>query len=149
METPGRLERVRAAPTVLLDAAHNPHGAQALAATIGEEFAFRKLVAVVGVMADKDARGILEALEPVVSEVVVTTNSSPRAMPLTELNDLALSIFGEERVVAEPALDVAVETAVALAEEGGDEPLAGGGVLVTGSVVTAGEARTLFGREPA
>ena len=147
--TPGRLERVRAAPTVLLDAAHNPHGAQALAAAISEEFAFRKLVAVVGVMRDKDARGILEALEPVVSELVVTTNSSPRAMPLTELNDLALSIFGEERVVAEQGLDAAVETAVALAEEGGDEALAGGGVLVTGSVVTAGEARTLFGKEPA
>ncbi|HJQ47434.1 MAG TPA: folylpolyglutamate synthase/dihydrofolate synthase family protein [Amycolatopsis sp.] len=151
VETPGRLERVRAAPTVLLDAAHNPHGARALAATISEEFAFRKLVAVVGVMADKDARGILEALEPVVSEIVVTTNSSPRAMPLVELNDLALSIFGEDRVVAEQPLDAAVETAVALVEEigDGDEPLAGGGVLVTGSVVTAGEARTLFGREPA
>ncbi|HVW43835.1 MAG TPA: cyanophycin synthetase, partial [Amycolatopsis sp.] len=151
VETPGRLERVRAAPAVLLDAAHNPHGARALATTISEEFAFRKLVAVVGVMADKDARGILEALEPVVSEIVVTTNGSPRAMPLTELNELALSIFGEDRVVAEPALDAAVETAVALVEEAGDgdEPLAGGGVLVTGSVVTAGEARTLFGREPA
>ncbi|GAB2987791.1 folylpolyglutamate synthase/dihydrofolate synthase family protein [Amycolatopsis acidiphila] len=151
VETPGRLERVRAAPAVLIDAAHNPHGAQALAATITEEFAFRRLAAVVGVMADKDARGILEALEPVASEIVVTRNNSPRAMPLDELNDLALSIFGEDRVVAEPSLDAAIETAVALVEESDDpeEPLAGGGVLVTGSVVTAGEARTLFGKEPA
>jgi dihydrofolate synthase/folylpolyglutamate synthase len=151
VETPGRLERVRAAPAVLLDAAHNPHGAQALAATINEEFAFRRLVAVVGVMDDKDARGILEALEPVASEIVVTKNGSPRAMALDELNDLARSIFGEDRVVAEPSLDAAIETAVALVEESDDpeEPLAGGGVLVTGSVVTAGEARTLFGREPA
>jgi dihydrofolate synthase/folylpolyglutamate synthase len=151
VETPGRLERVRAAPTVLLDAAHNPHGARALAAAITEEFAFRRLAAVVGVMADKDARGILEALEPVVSEIVVTRNSSPRSMPLEELNDLALSIFGEDRVVAEPSLDAAIETAIALVEENDDpeEPLAGGGVLVTGSVVTAGEARTLFGKEPA
>ncbi|MFD2421460.1 bifunctional tetrahydrofolate synthase/dihydrofolate synthase [Amycolatopsis pigmentata] len=148
---PGRLERVRAAPTVLLDAAHNPHGARALAATITEEFAFRRLAAVVGVMADKDARGILEALEPAVSDIVVTRNSASRAMPLDELNDLAISIFGEERVYAEPSLDTAVETAVALVEEADDpeEPLAGGGVLVTGSVVTAGEARTLFGKEPA
>lgn len=148
---PGRLERVRSAPTVLLDAAHNPHGARALAATITEEFAFRRLAAVVGVMADKDARGILEELEPAVSDIVVTRNSSSRAMPLDELNDLAISIFGEERVYAEPSLDTAVETAVALVEEADDpeEPLAGGGVLVTGSVVTVGEARTLFGKEPA
>jgi dihydrofolate synthase/folylpolyglutamate synthase len=151
VETPGRLERVRAAPAVLVDAAHNPHGARALATTISEEFAFRRLAAVVGVMADKDARGILEALEPVVSEIVVTRNNSPRAMPLDELNEVALSIFGEDRVVAEPSLDAAIETAVALVEENDDpeEPLAGGGVLVTGSVVTAGEARTLFGKEPA
>ncbi|EIE98282.1 bifunctional tetrahydrofolate synthase/dihydrofolate synthase [Saccharomonospora glauca] len=150
VETPGRLERVKAAPTVLLDAAHNPHGAAALASTIDEEFAFRKLVAVVGVMADKDATGILEALEPVVSEIVVTRNSSPRAMPVDELATLAVSIFGEERVTVEPVLADAIESAVALADETEDpeEPLSGGGVLITGSVVTAGEARTLFGKEP-
>ncbi|MGW5717467.1 bifunctional tetrahydrofolate synthase/dihydrofolate synthase [Amycolatopsis sp. NPDC003865] len=151
VETPGRLERVRAAPAVMLDAAHNPHGARALAATVAEEFAFRRLVAVVGVMAEKDAHGILDALEPVVSDIVVTRNSSPRAMPLEELNQLAISIFGEERVVAETDLETAIETAIALVETSDDpeEPLSGGGVLVTGSVVTAGEARTLFGKEPA
>nr|WP_116044816.1 folylpolyglutamate synthase/dihydrofolate synthase family protein [Amycolatopsis palatopharyngis] len=148
--TPGRLERVRAAPAVLLDAAHNPHGASALAKTVTEEFAFRRLAAVVGVMADKDARGIIEALEPVVSEIVVTNSNSPRAMPLEELAELARLVFGEERVFAEAALDAAVETAIGLVEQGDDpeEPLAGGGVLITGSVVLAGEARTLFGKEP-
>jgi dihydrofolate synthase/folylpolyglutamate synthase len=151
VETPGRLERVRSAPTVLLDAAHNPHGARALATTVSEEFAFRRLVAVVGVMAEKDAQGILDALEPVVSDIVVTRNSSPRSMPLEELNELAISVFGEDRVVAETDLETAIETAIALVETNDDpeEPLAGGGVLVTGSVVTAGEARTLFGKEPA
>ncbi|KDN22878.1 bifunctional tetrahydrofolate synthase/dihydrofolate synthase [Amycolatopsis rifamycinica] len=151
VETPGRLERVRAAPTVLLDAAHNPHGARALATTVSEEFAFRRLVAVVGVMAEKDAHGILDALEPVVSDIVVTRNSSPRSMPLEELNELAISVFGEDRVVAETDLETAIETAIALVETNDDpeEPLAGGGVLVTGSVVTVGEARTLFGKEPA
>ncbi|GHG00934.1 MULTISPECIES: bifunctional tetrahydrofolate synthase/dihydrofolate synthase [Amycolatopsis] len=151
VETPGRLERVRSAPTVLLDAAHNPHGARALAKTVSEEFAFRRLVAVVGVMAEKDAHGILDALEPVVSDIVVTRNSSPRSMPLEELNELAISVFGEDRVVAETDLETAIETAIALVETNDDpeEPLAGGGVLVTGSVVTAGEARTLFGKEPA
>ncbi|TQI94218.1 bifunctional tetrahydrofolate synthase/dihydrofolate synthase [Amycolatopsis cihanbeyliensis] len=148
--TPGRLERVRAAPTVLLDAAHNPHGARALATTVAEEFAFRRLAAVVGVLGDKDARGILEAIEPVVSEIVVTRPESPRAMPVAELAELAVAVFGEERVVAEPALDAAVETAIGLVEQPDDpeEPLAGGGVLITGSVVTAGQARTLLGKEP-
>ena len=151
VEMPGRLERVRAAPTVLLDAAHNPHGARALAATVAEEFAFRRLVAVVGIMSDKDARGILDALEPVVSEIVVTRTASPRAMPLEELNEAAIDVFGEDRVLAETDLETAIETAIGLVEQSDDpeEPLAGGGVLVTGSVFTAGEARTLFGKEPA
>jgi dihydrofolate synthase/folylpolyglutamate synthase len=87
----------------------------------------------------------------VVSDIVVTRNSSPRAMPLEELNQLAISVFGEDRVVAETDLETAIETAIALVESSDDpeEPLAGGGVLVTGSVVTVGETRTLFGKEPA
>ena len=151
VETPGRLEPVRGAPTVLLDSAHNPHGVRALTSTIVEEFAFRKLVGVVAVLDDKDVRGILEALEPVLSEIVVTSNSSPRAMAPDELAELASELFGAERVTVEPRLEDAVETAVGLAEqtEDPDEPLAGGGVLITGSVVTAGDARTLFGKEPA
>lgn len=148
---PARLEHVRAAPTVLLDSAHNPHGARALAAAIDSEFAFRRLAAVIGVLDDKDARGIVEALEPVVSDVVITRTSSPRAMDPQTLGELAMSVFGEDRVVVEPDLATAIETAVALVEQSGDpeEPISGGGVLVTGSVVTAGEARTLFGKEPA
>ncbi|MBB1157277.1 MULTISPECIES: bifunctional tetrahydrofolate synthase/dihydrofolate synthase [Amycolatopsis] len=151
VENPGRLERVRAAPAVLVDAAHNPMGARALAATITDEFNFRRLVAVVGVLADKDARGILDALEPVVSDVVVTRSSSPRSLPVEDLAELAASIFGEDRVLAEGDLETAIETAIGLVEQNDDpeEPLAGGGVLVTGSVVTAGDARTLFGKEPA
>ncbi|HEX5406511.1 MAG TPA: folylpolyglutamate synthase/dihydrofolate synthase family protein [Pseudonocardiaceae bacterium] len=148
---PGRLEPVRSAPTVLLDAAHNPLGAEALAVALGEEFDFRKLVAVVGVMADKDALGILAALEPAVSEVVLTANSSPRAMSADDLAAVARDIFGPDRIVVEPRLDDAIETAIGLAEEVGEpgQPLSGAGVVVTGSVVTAGEARALFGKEPA
>ena len=148
---PGRLERVRSAPSVFLDAAHNPHGARALAAALGEEFDFRRLVAVVGVMADKDAAGILGALEPVTSEVVLTTNSSPRAMDADKLAAVAREFYGDDRIVVRPRMDDAVEEAVRLAEEVGDpgEPISGGGVVVTGSVVTAGEARGLFGKEPA
>jgi len=146
---PGRLERVRSAPTVFVDAAHNPHGAQALADALDADFGFRNLVGVVSVMQDKDVRGILAALEPVLHEVVLTTNSSERAMPAEELGEIATEIFGSERVEVQPRLDDAVDRALALAEEDAGEPLSGVGVVVTGSVVTAGEARALLGREPA
>jgi dihydrofolate synthase/folylpolyglutamate synthase len=148
--TPGRLERVRSAPTVLVDAAHNAAGARALADALDSEFSFRRLVGVIGVMADKDVRSILAALQPVLGEVVLTRNSSPRAMDPDELAGIAKEIFGEDRIVVEPRLDDAIEAAVELAEQTDDpdEPLAGAGVVVTGSVVTAGEARALFGKEP-
>ncbi|HEX4700576.1 MAG TPA: folylpolyglutamate synthase/dihydrofolate synthase family protein [Pseudonocardiaceae bacterium] len=148
--TPGRLEPVRSAPTVLLDAAHNPHGARALATALNDEFDFRTLVAVVGVMTDKDARGILDALEPVVAEVVLTANNSQRAMPADDLAAVAREVFGPARIVVEPRLDDAIETAIGLAEQVGEpgQPLSGAGVVITGSVVTVGEARALFGKEP-
>ncbi|MEJ2853628.1 MULTISPECIES: bifunctional tetrahydrofolate synthase/dihydrofolate synthase [unclassified Saccharothrix] len=147
--SPGRLERVRSAPTVLVDAAHNPHGAKALARALDEEFGFRKLVAVVGVMDDKDAVGILSELEPVVNEIVLTANSSPRAMDPDLLAGVAIPIFGEDRMVVQPHLVDAIEEAVRLAEEDDDGGVvSGGGVVVTGSVVTAGEARALFGKAP-
>ncbi|MFL6128916.1 MAG: bifunctional folylpolyglutamate synthase/dihydrofolate synthase [Mycobacteriales bacterium] len=144
VSSPGRLEALRSAPTVLVDAAHNPHGMAATVAALAESFSFRRLVGVVAVLADKDVTGMLSALEPVLDEVVVSENSSPRRMPVDDLAALAVEVFGAERVAVEPRLDDAVETAVRLAEEG-EEQLGGSGVLVTGSVVTAGEARTLLG----
>ncbi|WP_433871766.1 bifunctional tetrahydrofolate synthase/dihydrofolate synthase [Saccharopolyspora sp. CA-218241] len=149
--SPGRLERVRSAPAVLVDAAHNPHGARALADALSSEFSFRRLVAVVGVLGDKDARGILAELEPVVEEVVLTRTSSPRALDPDELAGIARDLFGPDRIVVEPRLDDAVETAIQLAEETEDPggSVSGGGVVITGSVVTAGEGRALFGKEPA
>jgi dihydrofolate synthase / folylpolyglutamate synthase len=147
---PGRLERVRAAPSVLLDGAHNPHGARALAAALREEFAFRRLLAVVGVMRDKDVAGILAELAPVVDEVVVTASSSRRAMDADELAAVAREVVGEQRLRVEPRLPEAIETAVASAEEiaPGQDRSSGAGVVITGSVAMVGEARTLFGREP-
>ena len=98
IDSPGRLEVLRRAPTIIVDAAHNPAGAMALASAIQDEFHFASLVAIVSVLSDKDAVGILEALEPVVDHVVVTENSSPRAMPLDDLAELALRVMGQERV---------------------------------------------------
>ena len=145
VRSPGRLEAVRSAPTILLDAAHNPAGMTASLTAIAEAFQFRRLVAVVGVMADKDATGMLELLEPAVDELVVTQNSSERGLSADELAALAVPILGPDRVTVEPRLDDAIEVGVRLAEDTGDDVLAGAGVLITGSVVTVGEARTLLG----
>ncbi len=142
--SPGRLELIRTSPTVLLDAAHNPAGARVTAEAISEVFDFSRLIGVVGASGDKDIRGFLEAFEPVFAEIVVTQNSSHRAMDADELAALAVEVFGEDRVQVEPRLDDALEAAITLAEEEGE--YAGGGVLVTGSVITVGEARLLLGR---
>jgi dihydrofolate synthase/folylpolyglutamate synthase len=148
--SPGRLERMRIAPTVFIDAAHNPAGATALAQALQEEFDFRFLVGVVSVMADKDVDGILTALEPVFDQIVVTHNGSPRALDVEGMALRAEERFGPERVVTAATLPDAIETATALVEESGNEVegFGGAGVVITGSVVTAGAARTLFGRDP-
>jgi dihydrofolate synthase/folylpolyglutamate synthase len=145
VRSPGRLEPIRSAPTILLDAAHNPAGMQATLAALAEAFQFRRIVAVVAMMGDKDVAGMLELLEPAVDELVVTQNSSERGLSADELAASAVPIFGAERVTVEARLDDAVETAVRLAEDTGDDVLSGTGVLITGSVVTVGEARTLLG----
>jgi dihydrofolate synthase / folylpolyglutamate synthase len=147
---PGRLERVRAVPSVFLDGAHNPHGAWALAAALREEFAFRRLVAVVGMMRDKDARGILTELEPAVDEVVLTAASSSRAMHVDDLAAAAWEVFDDSRVVIEQRLRDAIDTAIALATAADEDSdrLSGAGVVITGSVAMVGQARTLFGHDP-
>ncbi|WP_406338678.1 bifunctional folylpolyglutamate synthase/dihydrofolate synthase [Streptomyces sp. NBC_00649] len=142
--SPGRLEVVRRSPTVVLDAAHNPAGARVTAEAISEVFDFSRLVGVVGASGDKNVRGLLEAFEPIFAEVVVTQNSSHRAMDADELAAIAVEVFGDERVQVEPRLDDALEAAITLAEEEGE--FSGGGVLVTGSVITVGEARLLLGK---
>lgn len=139
--TPGRLEVIRTSPTVVLDAAHNPHGAQATVAGVTEAFSFSPLVGVVGVMADKDIEEMLEIFEPIFAQIVCTQNTTPRAMPADELAQIAEGIFGSERVFLEPNMMDAVEKAIGLTEQ---HSVGSGGVLVTGSVVTVGQIRNLF-----
>jgi dihydrofolate synthase/folylpolyglutamate synthase len=148
--SPGRLERMRSAPTVFVDAAHNPAGAAALADALATEFDFRFLVGVVSVMGDKDVTGILTALEPAFDQVVVTHNGSPRALEVDALAMRAEEIFGPDRVLRAETLPDAIETATALVEESAadSDGFAGAGIVITGSVVTAGAARTLFGKDP-
>ena len=145
--SPGRLEVVRRSPTIVLDAAHNPHGAEATAAALDESFRFAPLIGVIGVMADKDHEGMLAAFEPHLAHLICTQNSTDRALPAAQLAEAALEIYGEDRVSVVPSLSDAIDQAAALAEAGeafGD-PLGSGAVLVTGSVVTVGEARHLLG----
>ena len=141
VESPGRLEVVRRSPTVLVDAAHNPAGARALREALADSFTFVKLVGVLAVMKDKDVTEMLEALEPALDEVVVTRNTSPRSMSPRELGEIAADIFGEHRVTVVQDLPDALDRAAGLADEGG----VGGGVLATGSVVTAADVRLLLG----
>ncbi|WP_328970466.1 bifunctional tetrahydrofolate synthase/dihydrofolate synthase [Streptomyces sp. NBC_00239] len=142
--SPGRMEVVRRSPTVVLDAAHNPAGAQVTAAAVTEAFGFSRLVGVVGASDGKDVRGVLEAFEPIFAEVVVTENTSHRALGADELAAVAVEVFGPDRVQVEPRLDDALEAAITLAEE--EAEYGGAGVLVTGSVITVGEARLLLKR---
>jgi dihydrofolate synthase / folylpolyglutamate synthase len=146
MDSPGRLEVVRTSPTVLVDAAHNPAGMDALSAGVQEAFAFHRLVGVVGVLQDKDAEAILAGLEPLLDEVVVTRSTSMRAMEVEELAAVAEDVFGPDRVHAVDRLDSAISRAVELAEGEHEGSPTGAGVLVTGSVTMAAEARILFGR---
>ena len=143
--SPGRLEVIRRSPTIVLDAAHNPHGAGATAAALEDSFQFDPLIGVVGVMADKDHEGVLAAFEPHLAHVVCTQNSTPRALPAEQLAVTAREIYGDDRVTVEPFLPDAIDKAAALAEEGSGSSMGAGAVLVTGSVVTVGEARHLLG----
>jgi dihydrofolate synthase/folylpolyglutamate synthase len=140
--SPGRLETLRRNPTIMIDAAHNPHGAKALADALEEGFEFDFLIGVIAVLGEKDAFGLLTALEPVLTEVIVTKSTSPRALPIDELERIAIDVFGEDRVSSARDLADAIDMAVTRAEENGD--LGGSGVVITGSVVTAGQARHML-----
>ncbi|SEC00588.1 bifunctional folylpolyglutamate synthase/dihydrofolate synthase [Arthrobacter woluwensis] len=144
--SPGRLEVVRTAPTIIVDAAHNPDGIRASAESIQEAFNFSKLVVVLGVLQEKDAAEILnqlkESLGDLAEEICLTQSTSPRAIPAGELAELAVDLgWGEENVHISEKLDDAIEWAVARSEANDD---LSGGVLITGSITVVAEARILL-----
>ena len=143
--SPGRLEIVRRSPTIIIDASHNPAGMAATVAAVQETFSFNHLAGVFAASGDKDVPGMLAELEPLLDQIVVTRNSSDRSMDPAQAAELAAEIFGEDRVRSADRLDDAIDAAVALADEAGAAGLPGGSsVLVTGSVITAGDARKLL-----
>jgi len=144
--SPGRLEVIRRSPTIIIDAAHNPAGMAATVAAVEEAFSFAHLVGVFAASGDKDVAGMLGELEPLLTEIVVTRNSSDRSMGPGQTAELAADIFGEDRVQTAERLDDAIDAAVALADEAiAETGPRRGGVLITGSVITAGDARRLLG----
>ncbi|GAA1698035.1 folylpolyglutamate synthase/dihydrofolate synthase family protein [Microcella alkalica] len=138
--SPGRLQLIGIEPSVLVDAAHNPHSAEALAKALLGSFAFEKVTAIVGILTDKDARGIIEALDPVVDRFIVTQSESDRALGSDELAELVMHIAGPDRVSIEPELSVALEEA--RGEAGPTDA-----VLVTGSITLVGQAMRIAREE--
>jgi dihydrofolate synthase/folylpolyglutamate synthase len=141
VQSPGRCEVLHRDPTIIIDAAHNPHGAKAITETIQGEFTFDEVIGIVASMADKDVRGALVEFEKVMDSIIVTKNSSTRSMGVEELEKIATEVFGAERVIAAESLDGAIEKAI----KDSIRPLSEDtvGILITGSVVTVGEARTI------
>jgi dihydrofolate synthase/folylpolyglutamate synthase len=139
--SPGRCEIIYRDPTIILDAAHNPHGAAAIADTIQSEFTFDEVIGIFAPMGDKDVRGILLELEQVMDSVIVSANSSPRAMKIDALEVIAIEIFGADRVFTSQSIAEAIDKAV----KDSIRPLSEDtiGVLITGSVVSVGEARAI------
>lgn len=140
--SPGRLERVRASPTVFIDAAHNPHGVEAVVSTLAESFDFSRLIAVVAILDGKDAIKMLAGLESEFDAIIVTQNSSPRSMPADDLAGLALEVFDEDRVQVAQDLPTALDMAVTLADDVAE--WGSSAVVALGSVVTAADVRKLM-----
>jgi dihydrofolate synthase / folylpolyglutamate synthase len=153
--SPGRMEVVRRSPVTIVDAAHNPAGMAATMEAVSEAFSFARLVCVLAISGDKDVPAILDNLEPFADSLVVTGNSSSRSMEVAKLAELAESVFGAGRVHTAARLDEAIDIAVELADEVSSEDATSGrvipgstGILITGSVITAGDAKTLLTSRP-
>jgi len=144
VSSPGRLEILHRDPTVIIDAAHNPHGATALAETIRNEFDFESIFCVLGILGEKDVRGVLKALEPVVDRLIVTKSDSPRAFPVAELFAEAVQVFSNDRVYKEEDLNSAITYAMEQATLINQVSDGVSAVVITGSVVTAGSAREIL-----
>jgi len=142
--SPGRLQPIAQGPTVVVDAAHNPHGAKALAEALPIAFPSGHVVGVVGILADKDARGFVRALRDTVQTFVVTQPPGERALDADAFARIVVDEVGGDRVVVEPVLAQALQEARDLADEDdADDAM----VLVAGSIVMVGAVMDLVHRE--
>lgn len=137
LTSPGRLQLIGTDPIVYVDAAHNPHGAEALVRAVTESFSFDEIALVTGVLEDKDAHGLLQTLAPIAHQVFVTVVDSPRSLPVDELASIAESAIPDTPIEELASLPLALERARSWASGAGNRA-----VLVVGSVLLAGEAIT-------
>ncbi|MBP8644752.1 MAG: bifunctional folylpolyglutamate synthase/dihydrofolate synthase [Syntrophobacteraceae bacterium] len=133
---PARLEKLQENPLVILDGAHNPQGAESLREALKNSYSYRYLHLVLGIMADKDIRGIFRKLLPLAETAIFTRPRYVRAANPEELRRLARSYIRKHYVIPDPAS--AIEQAKHLA---GPEDL----ICITGSLYFAGEVKELFG----
>lgn len=140
--SPGRLQLVGIDPTILVDAAHNPHGASALRDALTEYFDFDEWAVVLGVLADKDAHGIVAELAPIAERFHVTRSTSERAIGVAELSQIVAAEAGESAVHQHGSLTEAIGAARAWAAESPRRA-----VVVTGSITLVGDAIQLAERE--
>lgn len=151
--SPGRLDLIGTDPSVIIDAAHNPHGAAHLAQAMGETYNFDELIVVLGVLRGKAVDGIIKPLANIASRLIITESDSPRAIPAWELAEQVHAVIGEnasfeKRVEvierSQDAFDVARREAtdVAVLADREGRPFSVG-VLITGSITLVGEAAAI------
>jgi dihydrofolate synthase/folylpolyglutamate synthase len=140
--SPGRLQVIDHQPLVILDGAHNPHGAKALAAALANSFGSPETIAVIAMLEEKDLPGFLANLDPAIKHYVVTQSSSERAVAAVDLADRIAETVGAEKVSVQPNFASALEQAKGLLSDSDT-----GAVLVTGSLTLVGDALAKIQRE--
>jgi dihydrofolate synthase / folylpolyglutamate synthase len=143
--SPGRMEIVRRGPTVLLDAAHNPHGMAAMLNALESEFNFERKAFVLAAFADKDVEGLVSLLEPVADAIILTQNSNERALPVDDFAERISGIVSADKLNTFTSLTDAIDNAIAKCDEWQSEDLSSV-VVVTGSVATVAQVRAMFGK---
>lgn len=151
--SPGRLELIGADPAVIIDAAHNGHGAAHLAHAVPETFAFDELILVLGILEDKNVESIVKPLAKIADRIIVTQSESPRAIPAWDLGEQVREAIGEDAVMTKrveviddyrEALEIARGEAAAESTPAGPDGRGHAvGVLVTGSITLIGDAAAL------
>lgn len=141
--SPGRLEIVRRSPTVIVDAAHNPAGIEAMRAGLAEAFQLDYLVGVFSAMGDKSVETMLVEIEPAMDQLVITQMPGQRAIDIDDLKEIAVGVFGEDRIHVKPDLADALDEAVRLVDLPTDPSLQRA-VVAFGSIMLAGNVKSLF-----
>ncbi|TCD53941.1 bifunctional folylpolyglutamate synthase/dihydrofolate synthase [Alloscardovia theropitheci] len=146
VKIPGRIEVIRRSPTIIIDGGHNENAVTALRNALEDNFDFNDLVGVVSMMKDKEVETVLGIMEPVLSQIVVTENSwSSRVMPVEDLEKIAVSVFGPDRVIRADSMPDAIQAAVDAVDSRDELGIGyGHGIIIFGSFVTAGDARILL-----